>query len=214
MHVSFFFFRNKLEEFHTWINRIHYLQFDQDIVAICYYYFLEVEIQLLGINIKLKFIHVIVFDGHIDNNKFLDIYNCEWMHSSLTLQIYLSSIKLFYLSRRIGNLSSLMTYFSKFFIVSPFNGPYKNHRIKLFKLSKTSIEWNNAVHGLVFSKVNKETICSRVIYLCLHVKTYVFVMNHADGRHEVLINGMPGHGYIATPHPIVHAVQKNITFRY
>lgn len=122
----------------------------------------------------------------------------------------LSSIKLFYLSRRIGNLSSLMTYFSKFFIVSPFNGPYKNHRIKLFKLSKTSIEWNNAVHGLVFSKVNKETICSRVIYL-LPVQTYVFVMNHADGRHEVLINGMPGHGYITTPHPIVHAVQKNIT---
>lgn len=63
----------------------------------------------------------------------------------------LSSIKLFYLSRRIGNLSSLMTYFSKFFIVSPFNGPYKNHRIKLFKLSKTSIEWNDAVHELVFS---------------------------------------------------------------
>lgn len=82
MHVSFFF-QNKLEEFHTWINRIHYLQFDQD----CYYYFLEVEIQLLGINIKLKFIHVIVFDGQIDNNKFLDIYNCEWMHSSLTVQI-------------------------------------------------------------------------------------------------------------------------------
>lgn len=82
-----FLFRNKLEEFHTWINRIQYLQFDQDIVAISYYYFLEVEIQLQGINIKLKFIHVIVIDGHIDNNKFLDIYNCEWMHSSLTLQI-------------------------------------------------------------------------------------------------------------------------------
>lgn len=48
-------------------------------------------------------------------------------------------------------------------------------------------------------------------YLSLPVKTYVFVMNHADGRHEVLINGMPGHGYIATPHPIIHAVQKNIT---
>lgn len=61
--------------------------------------------------------------------------------------------------------------------------------------------------------VNKETIYSRVIYL-LPVQTYVFVMNHADGRHEVLINGMPGHGYIATPHPIIHAVQKNITFRY
>lgn len=84
MHVSFLF-RNKLEEFHTWINRIQYLQFDQDIVAICYYYFLEVEIQLHGINIKLKFIHVFAFDGYIDNNKFLDIYNCEWMHSSLTL---------------------------------------------------------------------------------------------------------------------------------
>lgn len=122
---------------------------------------------------------------------------------------------MFYLSRRIGNLSSLMTYFSKFFIVSPFNGPYKNHRIKLFKLSKTSIEWNNDVHGLVFFSfpVNKETMCSRVIYL-LPVQTYVFVMNHADGGHEVLINGMPGHGYIATPHPIIHAVQKNITFRY
>lgn len=86
MHLSFLF-RKKLKEFHTWINRIHYLQFDQDIVAICYYYFLEVEIQLHGINIKLKFKHVpvFVFDGYIDNNKFLDIYNCEWMHSSLTL---------------------------------------------------------------------------------------------------------------------------------
>lgn len=127
----------------------------------------------------------------------------------------LSSIKLFYLSRRIGSLSSLMTYFSKFFIVSPFNGPYKIHRIKLFKLSKTSIEWNNAVHGLVFflfpSKQRDNVLKS---YLSLPVQTYVFVMNHADGRHEVLINGMPGHGYIATPHPIVHAVQKNITFRY
>lgn len=121
----------------------------------------------------------------------------------------LSSIKLFYLSRRIGNLSSLMTYFSKFFIVSPFNGPYKNHRIKLFSPSKTS------VHGLVFFSFpeNKETMCSRVIYL-LPVQTHIFVMNHADGRHEVLINGMPGHGYIATPHPIIHAVQKNITLRY
>lgn len=48
-------------------------------------------------------------------------------------------------------------------------------------------------------------------YLSLPVQTYVFVMNHADGRHEVLINGMPGHGYIATPHPIIHAVQKIIT---
>lgn len=152
MHLSFLF-RNKLKEFHTWINRIQYLQFDQDIVAICYYYFLEVEIQLHGINIKLKFKHVpvFVFHGYIDNNKFLDIYKCEWMHSSLTLQIICRVYQLFYLSRRIGNLSSLMTYFSKFFIVSPFNGPYKNHRIKLFKLSKTSIEWINAVHSLVFS---------------------------------------------------------------
>lgn len=150
MHVSFLF-QNKLEEFHTWINRIQYLQFDQDIVAICYYYFLEVEIQLHGINIELKFIHVFVFDGYIDNNKFLDIYKI-WMKALIiNCTDNLSSIKLFYLSRRIGNLSSLMTYFSKFFIVSPFNGPYKNHRIKLFKLSKTSIEWNNAVHGLVFS---------------------------------------------------------------
>lgn len=120
----------------------------------------------------------------------------------------LSSIKLFYLSRRIGNLSSLMTYFSKFFIVSPFNGPYKNHRIKLFKLSKTS------VHGSFFLFPSKQRDNVLKSYLSLPVQTYVFVMNHADGRHEVLINGMPGHGYIATPHPIVHAVQNNIIFRY
>lgn len=82
----------------------------------------------------------------------------------------LSSIKLFYLSRRIGNLSSLMTYFSKFFIVSPFNGPYKNHRIKLFKLSKTSIEWNNDVHGLVFfvfpSKQRDNLLKSYLSFAC------------------------------------------------
>lgn len=45
-------------------------------------------------------------------------------------------------------------------------------------------------------------------YLSCPAQTYVFIVNHTDGGHHVLIDGVPGHRYVASPHPIVHATEE------